>query len=1074
MSRPALIVVLLGLLLAAPAAGRVAEPREQAAPRAFVPGELLVGFEEGVSAGEQQRLLARFSGNVRRRFPRIDGVLASVPPAELDQTRRALERDPRVDYAEPNAVLRTTADPGDAAFDQLWGLQNTGQAVAGIAGLPDADIDAPEAWQLTQGSSDVVVGVIDSGIDYTHPDLAGQIWTNPGEECPGCRTNGVDDDGNGYVDDWRGWDFAGNDNDPMDDNGHGTHVAGTIGARQDANGIVGVNWRVRLMPLKFIGANGEGTAADALRAILYATANGAHVTNNSYGGDGFSQAMLDAIQTADATGSLFVAAAGNSFNDNDAEPTYPASYDAPNVIAVAASDQFDRKAWFSNYGKASVDVAAPGTHIYSTWPGGGYRFEDGTSMAAPHVAGAAALAKAAFPAASGVGLKALLLRSIDGVAALQSVARTGGRLNVNSAVRCSDRAQAWIESPSPGFETRAGEPLTIRVLAGRCGAPSGVTLDVRINGLPVAMNARGDGLYTGSYTPPAGEALDIAASADASGGSDVDRVSGMAVQHYEIAPGGPPVTVTTSSPGENAVLSFEAQAGQRIALKVSDVTVGTSLCCSLRLSLLGPGGTQWLAPAPFGRNGGFIDTKTIPQSGTYEILVDPQGTDVGSLKLTLYDVPPDWTGSTSPGGQPLTVTTGPVPGQNALLSFSGLAGQRVSLRVSGSTIGTSTCCGARVSIPGLVGQTLFGTNGVFVDTKVLPADGTYSIVVDPSGTETGSATVTLFDVPPDTSASADPDGAPVTVPAGSVPGQNAVVRFQGTAGQRVAVKASGVTIGTSTCCSFKLSIAGVGSPLTLGRNGGLLDTVRLPSSGEYSLLVDPQGMDGGSATLQIYSVPEDVAASIAPGGAPVTVNVGSLGQNAAVSFDGVAGQRVSLKLSGVTIGSSTCCSAKVSIQKPDGSTLVTPTLFGRNGGFVDTKTLPASGTYAILVDPQGTDVGTASLQLYEVPPDLAGSLTVGGAPVSLSLGAPGQNALLTFDGAAGQRVTIRATGVTIGPSTCCSTSLMIRKPDGLPLASAMAGTSGGTLSTTLPVAGTYTLLVDPQAAATGSLNLSAS
>jgi hypothetical protein len=240
------------------------------------------------------------------------------------------------------------------------------------------------------------------------------------------------------------------------------------------------------------------------------------------------------------------------------------------------------------------------------------------------------------------------------------------------------------------------------------------------------------------------------------------------------------------------------------------------------------------------------------------------------------------------------------------------------------------------------------------------------------------------------------------------------------------------------------------------------------------VLVDPQGMDAGSATLQLFSVPEDVTASIAPGGAPVSVAMSSLGQNAAVSFDGLAGQRVSLKLSGVTIGTSTCCSARVSIQKPDGSALVTPTLFGGNGGFVDAKALPVSGRYTIVVDPQGADVGSATLQLYEVPPDLTGSLVVGGPPVSLNLSTPGQNALLTFMGAAGQRVTIRATGVTIGPSTCCSVSLLVRKPDGLPLASGLAGTNGGALAATLPFAGRYTLVIDPQAAGQGTLTLAAS
>jgi subtilisin family serine protease len=1074
-TKPALIV-LLGLMLVAPAAGRPQNDGwKPTTERPFVSGELIVGFRDGVSNAEQSKTLGRFSGKVKRRFARIDGVLASVPSGRLQEARRALARDPRVEYAEPNFVLRTSnhGDPGDADFHQLWGLHNFGQPVAGLPGTPDADIDALEAWQVSQGSANVVVGVIDTGVDYTHPDLSSQMWTNAGEDCAGCRSNGVDDDGNGYVDDWRGWDFANNDNNPMDDNGHGTHVAGTIGARQDSQGIVGVAWRVRVMPLKFIGANGEGTAADALRAILYAASMGAHVTNNSYGGDGFSQAMLDAIRTADASGSLFVAAAGNSFSDNDANPVYPAGYDAPNVISVAASDQFDRKAWFSNFGTASVDLASPGTSVYSTWPGGGYRHSDGTSMAAPHVAGAAALARAAFPGASAVGLKALLLRGVDPLGSLSDATRTGGRLNVNTAVRCANRARVWLDAPADGFEARAGEPFDIRLLATRCADAAGVSAHVEVNGLPVDLTARGDGLYTGSYTPPAGAPLTVVATGEAAGGADTQSVSGMAVQNQPIVPGGAPVTVTTSSPGENALLSFMGTAGRRIALKVSDVTVGTSPCCSTRVSFISPPGPEWLAPVLFGRNGGFIDTKTLPWDGVYRILVDPMGSDIGSLTLTLYDVPPDTTDSISPGGPPVSVTAGPVPGQNALLSFSGLAGQRVSLKLSGVTIGTSTCCSAKVSIGGLLGPTLFGRNGLFVDTKALPTTGTYTILVDPSGADLGSATLELYDVPPDATASAMPGGPPVTVSAGSVPGQNAVVSFSGSAGQRVAVKASGVTIGTSPCCSLKLSMPGLTQPVLLGRNGGLLDTVRLPASGMYSILVDPQGMDAGSATLTLYDVPPDASGGIAPGGAPVTVSTRSAGQNAVVSFSGLAGQRVSLKLSGVTIGSSTCCSAKVSIAKPDGSSLLGPTLFGTNGGFIDTKTLPVSGTYTILVDPSGTDVGSTTLQMYEVPPDLTGSLTVGGPAVSLTLSTPGQNAVLTFSAAAGQRVTIRATGVTIGPSTCCSTTLLIKKPDGVPLASGLAGTNGGTLSATLPVAGTYSLLVDPQAANTGGLTLSA-
>jgi subtilisin family serine protease len=1047
--------VLAGLIVAAPAA---AGAPAAAAAQPFVAGQLIVGFKDGVSAAEQSRALAPWSGKVKRRFGRIDGVLASVPAGKLQQAMRALERDPRVEYAEPNYLLRTT--PSDPDFDQLWGLQA---------------IDAPEAWGVTTGSPGVVVGVLDSGVDFSHPDLAGAMWVNPPESCDACRTNGVDDDGNGYVDDWRGWDFANNDNNPFDDNGHGTHVAGTIGAVGDNGvGITGVNQQVRLMGLKFIGANGEGTAADAVRAILYAAANGAHVTNNSYGGDGFSQAMLDAIRMADSHDSLFVAAAGNSFSDNDAEPVYPAGYDVPNVVSVAASDPYDELAWFSNYGATSVDLAAPGTDVFSTWTGGGYRFDSGTSMAAPHVAGAAALVKAAFPGASDVGLKALLLRTVEPLSSFPELVRTGGRLNVNTAVRCAHPPRVWVDAPAPGFEVRAGEALPIRVIAARCAQAAGVSAHVEVNGLPVELTARGDGVYTGSYTPPAAAGLTVRATAEDGVNADIQWVSGMAVQNQSIAPGGPPVTVTTTTPGENAMLSFMGTGGRRIALKVSDVTVGSSPCCSLWISFLGAGGPQWLSPVPFGRNGGFIDTKTLPQDGIYKIVVDPQGSDVGSLTLTLYDVPPDVTASISPGGAPVSVTTGPVPGQNAVLSFHGLAGQRVSLKMSGVSMGTSPCCVGYVSIPGVFAGALFGRNGLFVDTKVLPTTGTYNVVVDPLGMEMGSATVTLYDVPPDASASMAVGGPPVTVSAGSVPGQNAVVRFEGFAGQRMLLRATGVTVGTSTCCSLKLSLAGVTTPVLMGRNGGIVDTVRLPSTGTYSVVVDPQGMDSGSVTLQAYNVPEDVTGSISPGGAPVSVSVGSPGQNAVLSFSGVAGQRVSLKLSSVTMGSSTCCSSKVGLLKPDGSSLLLGTLFGTNGGFVDTKVLPLSGTYKIVLDPQGMDVGGATATLYDVPPDVTGTLSVGGPSVTVSLGTPGQNAVLSFSGAAGQRVSVRASAVTVGTSTCCTFVLSVKRPDGVIVGSTLFGTNGGTLPVTLSVAGSYAVVVDPQAAGTGAMTLTLS
>ena len=262
-----------------------------------------------------------------------------------------------------------------------------------------------------------------------------------------------------------------------------------------------MNWNVRLMGLKFLGSDGSGTTADAVSAILYAAANGADVLNNSWAGGDFSQSLLEAIQFADARDSLFVAAAGNDGMDNDAAPTYPASYDVPNVLAVAASDSNDRHAFFSNFGKRSVDVSAPGVNIYSTWPGGSYQYASGTSMAAPHAAGIAALVEAAQPGASDVGVKTLLLRTADPIAALASMSASGGRLNAASAVSCAGRPLVWLDAPSPDFTLETGEELAISLSASACADPAGAHVSANVNGVPVTLLAQGDGHYTGTYTP---------------------------------------------------------------------------------------------------------------------------------------------------------------------------------------------------------------------------------------------------------------------------------------------------------------------------------------------------------------------------------------------------------------------------------------------------------------------------------------------------------------------------------------------------------------------------------------------
>ena len=332
-----------------------------------------------------------------------------------------------VAMVEPDYIVTADVIPNDPNFGSLYGMHNTGQT----GGTADADIDAPEAWDLATGSGNVVVGVIDTGVQYNHPDLNANMWRNPGE----VAGNLVDDDANGLVDDVFGADYVNNDGNPMDDNGHGTHVAGTIGAiGNNGIGVAGVSWRVQIMALKFLGAGGSGAISNAVKCLDYAVAKGAIITNNSWGGGGFSSAMSTALNNARAAGHLFIAAAGNSNSNNDALPHYPSSYTHDNVLAVAATDRNDARAGFSSYGATSVDLAAPGVGILSTY-GTTYVSMSGTSMATPHVAGAAALVWDAHPTWTYAEVAAALLNTVDAKPNLAGIVATGGRLNVDAAVR---------------------------------------------------------------------------------------------------------------------------------------------------------------------------------------------------------------------------------------------------------------------------------------------------------------------------------------------------------------------------------------------------------------------------------------------------------------------------------------------------------------------------------------------------------------------------------------------------------------------------------------------------------------
>ncbi|MHC4926823.1 MAG: S8 family serine peptidase [Planctomycetota bacterium] len=425
---------------------------QQAIQYEHKPGQVLVRFRENdgaqlsASSTSSRGLSDRGLSDVLpdavivREYDSVSGLSLVQLPADMtvQEALESLNAMDHVLYAQPNyRVYANSVFPNDTRFDDLWGLHNTGQT----GGVSDADIDVPEAWDISQGSDSVVVAVIDTGIDYDHEDLAANMWVNTAEY---NGSAGVDDDGNGYVDDIYGYDFDHGDGDPMDDHYHGTHCAGTIGAvGNNGIGIAGVCWNVKIMAVKFLDSSGGGWTSDAIDSVEYATLMGADIMSNSWGGGSYDQSLKDAIDAAGAAGIIFVAAAGNDSVNNDTYPHYPSSYTSDNVIAVMSTDDEDRRSSFSCWGPTSVDIAAPGTSILSCEPGNRYQYLSGTSMATPHVAGACALLRSISPGLSVADTKDILFNSVDLVSAMSGLCVSEGRLNLNNAVL--ETTVPWIE-----------------------------------------------------------------------------------------------------------------------------------------------------------------------------------------------------------------------------------------------------------------------------------------------------------------------------------------------------------------------------------------------------------------------------------------------------------------------------------------------------------------------------------------------------------------------------------------------------------------------------------------------------
>ena len=491
--------------------------------KSHVANRILVRFQEKTSNAAIDKAHVATQSKVLKKFHAVKNLHLVKPKMgmSLDETLQAYRKNPNVLYAEPDYAVQAYGTPNDASFPEQWGLQNTGQDMGQGPGTPGADMHAVQAWEITTGSNDVVVAVIDTGIDYDHPDLAANMWRNTVD----CNHNGVDDDGNGYVDDCEGIDTFNFDNDPVDDNDHGTHVAGIIGAvGNNSQGVAGLNWSVKILPCKFMDAGGAGYLSGAIDCLEYVQdrkVQGENIiaTNNSWGGFLFSQSLYDAIESQGKQGILFIAAAGNALREIDWFAEFPASYQLPNVITVAATNWYDNLSYYSNEGRHSVHVAAPGSGILSTTIGNTYQVFSGTSMAAPQVTGLAALLKAQDPARGATAIRNLILSTGDVLPPLRNTV-TGKRINAYNALTCSDAVtQSRLSPAGRAINGYIGTPIQLSVLNINCAAPNGeVSVAVSPGGSAVTLlddglgadKIAGDGVYSGQWTPSAAGTYSLA------------------------------------------------------------------------------------------------------------------------------------------------------------------------------------------------------------------------------------------------------------------------------------------------------------------------------------------------------------------------------------------------------------------------------------------------------------------------------------------------------------------------------------------------------------------------------------
>jgi serine protease len=486
--------------------GLAGQPVAKAKAPPYTSNEIIVRFKSGIARTGAAAVNAKHGTQVLHeyRVPSNLQVVALPSGLTVDQAIEAYNRDPEVMYAEPNYIYELAVTPNDTNFTNLYGMNNTGQT----GGTPDADINAPEAWEFSTGSNNVVIGLLDSGFDFNHPDLVANIFNNPGE----IAGNGIDDDGNGVIDDVHGIDAIGNSGNPMDTDGHGTHVTGTMAARgNNGAGVAGVNWNATIVACRAF--NPSGALDDILQCMDYfltlkTRANNPVdivATNNSWGGGPFSQALQDAITAHGQAGMLFVAAAGNAASNNDVSPFFPATYPNNNIISVLATTHNDQRASFSNFGASTVDVGAPGENIFSTLPNNSFGLLSGTSMATPHVTGLVGLIKAQNPSRTPQQIKNLILTGGTATPGTTGTTMTGRRIRADNSLNCVNRALVNRVLPAgTAVFTGTGTAIPLSILSITCDSPTTTPQVVTVspgNELITLVDTDGSGLFTGSFTP---------------------------------------------------------------------------------------------------------------------------------------------------------------------------------------------------------------------------------------------------------------------------------------------------------------------------------------------------------------------------------------------------------------------------------------------------------------------------------------------------------------------------------------------------------------------------------------------